>query len=122
MQSDRTKMAPSQEVVEVTIPNGAALSAAVNLYGFRLAGIQMPAAWDTAILTLQGSLDGATFYDVYDSDGNAVELDVDDQRFVTVFTGYTAGIPILKLRSGTSASPVNQTADRVIKLLLSKVR
>jgi hypothetical protein len=48
----------------------ASLSGAVNIGEKVAVGILMPAAWDAANLTFQGSVDGAAFSNIYDSSGS----------------------------------------------------
>lgn len=106
-----------------TITAGGSLSNAVDLGGDRpgelhsLISLQMPAtAWTAAALTFQGSMDGATYADVYKSDGNELSVSVGASRFVLLSPSQFAGLRYVKVRSGTSASPVAQAAGAVISL------
>tara|TARA_X000001382_G_scaffold97453_1_gene71815 strand:- start:99 stop:452 length:354 start_codon:yes stop_codon:yes gene_type:complete len=105
------------ETQTVTIANGASLSGSVDLGGRKLCAIIMPAAWTSAAITFQASMDGSTFYDVYDA---AVErnVSVGASYYSALAIADYIGIRHLKLRSGTSGSAVNQSADRVITLVL----
>lgn len=107
----------------VTIPSGQSLSSAVDLTDWILTRIDMPAAWTSAALTFQVSSDGVNFRDYYDSDGNELSIGstvaTASRAIVPGFGGslyWWAGVRYLKLRSGTSAAPVNQAADRTIGL------
>jgi hypothetical protein len=109
--------------IAVTISNGTSLSAAVQLDQNQIpVGIMMSAAWDAANLTFQASHDGATFQELYDSANNAVQVSAAAQRCI----GFESAVALeamrsplqLKIRSGTSGVPVNQTADRVLYLLV----
>jgi len=98
------------------------LSAAVNLGNKRLAAIQMPAAWDAAVITFQGSLDGTTFSNLFDSNGlemSIPSLSATANLGISIDVASFAGWPFLKIRSGTAASPVNQTAAR--SLLIASI-
>jgi hypothetical protein len=121
MPDNRELMAEGFDVVDVLIENGESLSEAIALYGLRIVGIMMPALWTAAGITFQGSPDGQTFYNVYDSDGNEVEFSAAQARFITVFSAYTAGFPFCKVRSGNAGTPVAQGADRTLKLIVAKV-
>lgn len=102
----------------VLIANGTSLSSAINLAGQRLAAIQMPAAWDAAALTLQGSFDGVTYASVYDTANTEISWTVAAARFYLLpSTLQLLGLKFLKVRSGTSTTPVNQTADRTLQLI-----
>lgn len=103
----------------VTIPNGGSLSAAINL-GANLAVIYMPDAWTPAVMTFMISADeGVTWHDFRDEN--------DNEYTMTVRAGAAHKVPQLadwlgnrwvKFRSGTSAAPVNQAADRTLTLQL----
>lgn len=105
----------------VTISSGGSLSAAVDALGLLLLGIKMPAAWTTAGLTFSGSVDGGTTYqDLYDEDGNEVGWTgaaVDRILFQAGAQPILCGMTHLKIRSGTSGTPVTQTADRSLILI-----
>lgn len=104
-----------------TIALGESLSGEVALQGYRLVGIATPTDWDAATLTCSLDPDGSgTFRDVYDDAGELV-LSGGGNR-VTFFSGANASRGIvgeaIKIRSGTTGVPVNQTAARTIILLL----
>lgn len=108
---------PDVTGIPVTITNGTALSAAVDLAGQGIVRIFMPAAWTAAVLTAQVSNDNSTYYDLYNADGT--------EWSATVAAGHAAILDIsaftamryVKLRSGTGAAPVNQAADRVLTVV-----
>jgi len=101
-----------------TIANGESLSAAVDLGTGRLAGIVMPAAWTAANLTFQTSPDGVTWRDRYDWLGGEVTVVAAAARSIQVNLADWLGVRFLKVRSGTSGTPVNQGAERVLTLVL----
>ncbi len=105
-------------VVAASIGSGASLSAAVNLGGVHIRRIQLPAAWTAAPLTFQSSEDGVTFNDLYDSSGefSLSTAATGTSRVVSIPTA----LPVLnyvKVRSGSSASAVNQAAARTVNLI-----
>lgn len=103
------------EIVTATIPAGATgLSNPIWLNGFWVVNILMPATWATADLTLQASFDGVNFFNVYKEDGTELVIKVAQQRLIRL-SGFVTW-PYIKLRSGTSATPVNQTAERALLL------
>lgn len=102
----------------VTIANGTSLSAAVPIGDKVPVGIAMPAGWDAAGLSFQVSVDGGTSWnELYDTSGNAISFTVAASRYVYMDPTVWIGINMIKIRSGTSGSPVNQTADRVLTLV-----
>ncbi len=104
------------------IAESAALSAALDLGGFRgqqIIGIEMPAAWTAAALTFQVSGDGTNYHDLYDDAGNELSFTVAASRMVS-FTEDKRSIlsrwRYIKLRSGTTGTPVNQDAARTLRV------
>lgn len=108
------------EPVFVTIPSGTAVAPKVNFGGRRLQGIMLPAAWTAADLTFQSSIDDSTYVNLYDEAGVEVNVKAAASRAVRFSNIWLwAGIKFLIVRSGTSAVPVNQAANRDIGLILS---
>lgn len=102
-----------------TIANGASLSGAIDLSAGRLARIAIPASWTTANLTFQTSADNVTFNDLYDSYGTEYTATVGGaSRAIIIPLADFIGVRYLKIRSGTTGTPVNQGADRTLTLVL----
>ena len=106
----------------VTIANGTALSGAVKMGADTLVGIAMPAAWTTAGITFQVSIDdGATWLELNDDGGNNVTITNPAGGVFIMLSNKPdyvwREINVIKVRSGTASVPVNQTADRVITLI-----
>ena len=110
-------MAIDERQITATIASGQSLSAEVNLGAGRLFAISMPSAWTTAALTFQGSFDSETFYDLYDEEGTEVTVDAAASRFILIDPNKWFGLRTLKIRSGTTGTPVNQGAARVLNLI-----
>ena len=105
------------ETKSVTISSGSSLSSAVDLGGRKLVAIVMPSAWTAASLTFQASVDGVTYYDVYDGSTERT-VAVAASYYSMLAIGDYVGVRYLKVRSGTAASGVNQGADRTLTLVL----
>lgn len=108
--------------MKATIAVGASLSNGVNLGGQRVAAIVVPPNTEGSALTFQGSADGVNWYNLYADESGTTEVSV----AITVGAvnvlprDIFAGIPHLKVRTGTAASPTAQTgADAVLTLLSS---
>lgn len=104
----------------ITIAVSTSLSAAVKLSTGRIFAFQIPATWTAANLTFQANYDGGTtFYDMYDDAGTEVTVTVGGaSRFIQVSNPMAwFGVQYLKVRSGTTGTPVAQAADRVIGLV-----
>lgn len=106
-------------VVNATIASGQALSDAIDLrpYG-ALTRIGIPSAWTTADITFLVSSDGGTTYSpLYDLYGNEIVAKVGGtSREVKVPFETFMDTDFIKLRSGTTGAPVNQSATRTLTL------
>lgn len=102
-----------------TIAAGASLSDVITLSKANVIAIQVPAGWTSASMTFSVSADGITYSDLFDQAGNEYILPV-------VAGKYFGGLDVLimgsfnymRIRSGTSASPVNQTSGAVLNCVL----
>lgn len=105
-------------VQTVTIASGASLSTAAHIGGRTVVGIQMPASgWDSAGITFQASADGVTYVNMYTTAAEVSFITtVDADRWIMFQPTQLIAGPYIKIRSGTAATPVNQTADRVLKI------
>lgn len=108
----------TQEIAyqQVTIANGANLSAAINIVGSGIVRITTPSAWTAANLTFQVSHDGTTFNNLYDQYGSEYTVVAAASRAITLQPSDFAGFNYIKVRSGTSGTPVTQAADRSLIL------
>jgi len=111
----------ARDILTATIAKDAAVSGVIEIGGARHFAIQMPAAWTAANLTFQSSnlVDG-TFYDVYGSDGIEILVTAAASRMITIdiHQGALAPLSFIKIRSGTTAVPVNQVAARTLNIIL----
>lgn len=111
-----------------TISAGTALSAGVFLNGNHPVRLVMPAGWNAAVMTLQESPDSnggqpplsASYQSLYDQLGAEIALTVAAARNIVIPTSLLPGAQWLRLRSGTTAAPVNQTSTRTIILYVRK--
>lgn len=103
--------------ISVTILNGQSLSGAADLRGFELCALVFPAAWTAAGVSFQVSYDGVTFQDLYNATAEVTYAAAAANRALQVTPTDMAGVMLLKVRSGTSGTPVNQAADRIIAVI-----
>jgi hypothetical protein len=101
----------------VIIANGASLSAAAHIGAGTLIGIQLPTI-TSAALTFQGSHDGVTYVEVVDASAAAVTYGASTGAVYIKAPADLAGVPYIKVRSGTSGAPVAQGAARTITLIV----
>lgn len=106
------------EKITTTIAASGSLSSAIPLgKGGVIQAIQIPSAWTAAGLSFQSSLDGGTTYqDVYyDESGTDTEFTYPTtaaSRNIHLYPDLFAGATHIKIRSGTSGTPVVQAAER----------
>jgi hypothetical protein len=101
-----------------TIAASASLSGAVLLPpGYRVAAIVMPSAWTAADLTFQLSHDGTTYTNAYEDDGTEVTVTAAASRYILIPSETLAPAIRLKIRSGTSDTPVTQAAARELTVV-----
>ena len=111
------------DVITATIANGASLSGEIDLAHHRIMLIQMPAAWTAANLTFQvATATGGTFQDLYDDGGVEVNVTAAVSRAIGVDlnAGPLASARFIKIRSGTTGTPVTQAAARSIVLVTKR--
>lgn len=103
--------------LSTTIANGASLSSPITLDRRPILSVLIPAGWDDADMTFQVSMDGITYYELVDEDGAAVTLAVAASKMVRLTNlDQWAGYNYLKMRSGTSGTPVTQSGAVTIYL------
>lgn len=106
--------------IPVTIASGASLSAAIDTGGAVPVRIAMPADWTAADLTFQVSSDGGTtWWNLYDAAGTEYTVTAAEDREILLPYAELVGCRFIKLRSGTSDTPVNQAADRTLTLTVA---
>jgi hypothetical protein len=91
----------------------------IDAAGLNLVGLEMPATWTVADITFSVSSDGVTFRDAFNPDGSEFKIIGPAAiRFIPIVGADTDGWRYIKVRSGTSAAPVPQGADRIMGLVL----
>ena len=106
--------------MQKTIPNGEALTSAINLDRNTMLGIGIPDPWTAAVLTFQASMDNSTFYDMRNAEGTEFEVPVTAGDWIAFHPDDFRSPLYVKIRSGTSAAPVNQGADRELAIAIGK--
>ena len=120
--------------IPVTILSGASLSDAISLavtknvdgndlaFHRRLFGLDIPASWTAANVTIQQKHSDGTYRAVKYSSGLELSFPAvagDCIRFDN--PAQFAALDDIKILSGTTATPVNQAADRTINLILRAI-
>jgi len=113
----------NRTILTVTIAENASVSGAtVDIDGYVPVALVLPATWTAADITVQASVDGTNYADVYQDDDTEYTIKAAASRHVVLEAADFLGVRKLKLRSGTAGTPVNQAAARVITLLLAAVQ
>lgn len=104
----------------VKIASGASESGVLDLHDQVIVAIVVPDEWTAANITFLASnrVDG-TFDPVYDAAGTELEVTAAASRHIVLAPDSTRSFRFLKLRSGTAGTPVNQGADRTLRVALA---
>lgn len=110
---------------DAVIANGASLSNAIKKSHYRRILLFMPAAWTAADITFAvcDTPDGTFNKLTYGSDGNEVTVTAVADVVIALdgkVLDALEACPYFKIRSGTAAVPVNQLAERTIKVVLAR--
>lgn len=108
--------------VQGSITSGQSLSASIEVNGEHVIGVIVPAAWTAAGLSFQGSFDGTNFFELYDMTGVAITIPVVASSYTVIQPTAMHGVNFVKVRSGTSGSPVTQASTMVLTLLTRRYR
>jgi hypothetical protein len=108
---------PLRETKEATIANGASLSGAIAVGQGVPVAILMPGTFTGTSMTFQGSLDGTTFTNLYDTSGTEVSITVAASRLISLEAIFFPAIPYLKVRSGTAGSPTAEGGARTLSIV-----
>jgi hypothetical protein len=103
------------------IAAGQALSGAVPLGEKTLVGVLVPANWSAASLTFQASIDDVNYFELVDGSGNPMSFTVAAGQIIAVDPATWRGVTSVKVRSGTSAAPVNQAVAVSLTLITRTV-
>jgi hypothetical protein len=100
-----------RSTLTATIADGASLSAALSLFGNRIAGFITPAGMEGAAFTFQGSADGTTYANVKDEGGTELSVTIAASVSCSLTTAVReklSAFSFVKVRTGTSGAPTNQ--------------
>jgi hypothetical protein len=118
-QHDQNLKMPDVNTFPAAIASGQSLSGQVNIGSWVLCGIVVPSTWTTASISLQASPDGGTTWaELYDTGGNPIGANsVSGGAYVALSPTALRGVQSVKVRSGSAASPVNQTSSVTMQLV-----
>ena len=118
----------ANQVITATIPSGTSTSTAIDmtspsLYGYTPAMVVVPAAWTSAVLSIEVSFDGTTWSDLHQWTAgayttNAALVAGDATSMINL---PLKGVPYWRIVSGSHTVPVNQAATRTLQILLATI-
>jgi hypothetical protein len=95
-----------------TIAAGETLSDAIDISAGAMVRLTMPAAWTDASLTFQISSDGLFFNNLYNYQGEEVEIPVHPGTGIIFPRDFLVGVAFLRFRSGNVGREVPQPEQR----------
>jgi hypothetical protein len=108
-------------LIPATIQSGQSLSAEADIGAQTLVGIMVPSTWTTAPMSFQVSIDDVAFVEFQSFEQSLPAASVAGGTYLAVDPQVWRGINIIKVRSGTLASPVNQTSTVTLELVVKSV-
>lgn len=102
--------------VVATVANAAALSDVIDIRGYQVTGIVIPAEFDGTTIGFQVSADGVTYQVLYDMNGDIISLTVSASRSYALWSELS-GWAYIKVTTGT-----NQTGATAFTLQLNSER
>lgn len=107
---------------QVAIAPGASLSPMLGLGDKTLLGVHIPAVWTAASISFQVSPDGGvTWFEFLDAKGAVTSYAVAAGQYAAFDPALFRGMNAIKIRSGTSAVPVNQAAGAALLVANKRV-
>jgi len=103
---------PRTVIAGPIIPAGQSLSNGINCSAGTIVRITTPPAWDLANLSFQVSNDGITYNDLWLPQGGEVIIPCGPSRALNIDPTRWPSAVYLKVRSGSSAEPIVQKAQR----------
>ena len=102
-----------------TIASGGSVSGSIDLMGAAMIGFVTPSAWTSAALTIEVSDDNVNWssaYDAYGAQVGSIASPIVSSRYAVDMQSL---LPwrYVRLRSGTSSTPVVQDADRAFTVI-----
>ena len=108
--------------LQATIAASGNLSSQVDIGPGRLVGLIVPGGWTAANVTLQASADGGvTWGNLFTYLGSEFTIVAVAGQFMAIDPTMLKGVVSVKVRSGTSGSPVTQTSQVNVTLVTALI-
>lgn len=109
------------DLIPVQIASGQSLSGEAHIGAKTLVGILVPSGWTAAPMSFQVSVDDVAFAEFASFEQSIPSANVAASTYLAVDPQVWRGINIIKVRSGTLASPVNQVSAVTLQLVVRTV-
>lgn len=107
--------------MQVTISNGTQFSTSADMQNHPFLAVLIPTGYTAGAVAIQASIDGVTFYDLYDSNGNLVTFQAPAGDTIVALTG-TVQQALISLNWFRLKSAAAVTADRTFVFIRKTVR
>jgi hypothetical protein len=97
---------------QVTVASGNTTSDTINLNGFGMVGLILPAALTSTTMTFTGSQDGVNFTSLYNVVGTQLAITIAASRLILFSPGDFVGINYVQLVTGSA-----EGSDRLIQVI-----
>ena len=104
-------------VFPAVIAAGGTITPEVDLGAFYMVGLYVPSNWTSANITFQASPDGVNFGNMFTYLGAEVTFVAVAGEFLAVDPTLWKGARAIKVRSGTSGTPVAQSAQVTLQIV-----
>lgn len=101
-----------------TVSASGTTTESIDLSGTKLIGIVVPSTFDGTEITLQGSVDNSSFFDVYDAFGTEVAITTSASRLVVFTSNDFIGLPQYIKLVCTSTQTTTDTVFTLITIPL----
>lgn len=112
-------------VISAEIPANQSLTGEIDLGSNKLMAIEFPTTWAGTSITFQSKVERnenglETWRNVYDDAGSEVTATVGSNRIVGLdaLALELSSLRYIRIRSGTSSSPVNQNPTKLLRLIV----
>ena len=97
---------------EITIDSGSVTSSAVTLHGTMLVGMILPAGFQGSTVSMQGSIDASTYYNLYSAGGTQLQTSAGASRYIYFAPTDWVGVPYVR-----AIAAATQTASRTVTMV-----
>jgi hypothetical protein len=109
--NQKDRVMPLEILDGPTIAEGESLSDGIDCSAGQIVRITIPQEFAPSNLTFQVSTDGNFYSDLFNTDGEEIQIVAKPDTGIVIHEIWTRSIAFLKFRSGTRTHPVEQKED-----------